>query len=69
MATQNEIALAKAIHALTESLSMSFKIQAETYKILAQIHPEHKDGLLAAQQGVLQCASNLVQHLPKLPAD
>ena len=69
MNDENAKDLARAIHALTESLSMSFKIQAETYKILAQIHPEYKDGLLAAQQGVLQCASNLVKHLPKLPVD
>ena len=67
--TESEIALANAIHVLTESLAASFKIQAETYRVLAQIHPEHAKGLLAAAEGVQVCSSNLLRGLPELPTE
>lgn len=67
--TETEIAIVQSIRLLTESLSMSFKIQAETYRILAKVHPEHSKGFLAAADGAQVCSSNLLRGLPKLPVE
>lgn len=59
--------LAKAIHALTESLAESFKIQAETCKVLSRALPDYSKEFQVVASGAQSCASNLLQNLPPLP--
>ena len=66
--TDTEKELAKCVHALTENLSMSFKLQAGLCRTLATVHPSHSKEFLAAASGIDICATNLVRDLPKLPA-
>ncbi len=69
MPTENEIQLAKAVHALTESVAASFTMQAALCRVLVDVHPNHAAKFQALADGADTCASNLVRHLPPLPAD